>query len=62
MSAAVQADRVREAQFRIEAGHGTPEDFRLLEVDRLRWGADIAASFCIDAYGDPAVTRIGGQR
>lgn len=56
------ADRVREAQFRIDAGHGTAEDERLLALDRVLWGAAVAAEAGCEAYGDPAVTRIGGRR
>ena len=35
---------------------------RRTEVERLRFAADVVASFCCEAYGDPAVTRLGGAR
>lgn len=62
MIAGDYADRVREAQFRVEAGHGTAADLRLLEVDRILWGAGMAAEDAAAPCGDPADTRTGGVR
>jgi hypothetical protein len=60
MSAAGFADRVAEAQHRVEAGHGTPEDERLLALDRVLWGAAIAADAGCDAYGARVLPIVGG--
>jgi hypothetical protein len=35
---------------------------RRTEIERLKFAADVTATFCCEAYGDPAVTRLGGMR
>lgn len=66
MSAAEWAARVREAQFAVEAGHGTDEDRRVLDLDRRRfYGGVCAAEAGIDAYGTrvlPVKPVHGGTR
>jgi hypothetical protein len=56
------ADRVADAQHRVEAGHGTDEDLRLLALDRILWGAAIAADAGCDAYGTRVLPISGGVR
>lgn len=63
MNASDFAGRVAEAQHRIEAGHGTDEDRQVLALDRVLWGAAIAAGVGCDAYGQrvlPVQPATGG--
>jgi hypothetical protein len=56
-------DRVRAAQRRVDAGHGTDADVRLLALDRRRWyGGACAGEAGIDAYGERVLPVIGSAR